>query len=1013
MHKPSSAVTARVRRWMHERLEPAIHRTVQPAAIMGWQVDGEPVPFTQARHAQYSAIAVGDAWGQPWSTLWLRLSGQVPAVASGERAELVIDLGFDGAQPGFQAEALVYRPDGSIVKAIEPDNVYVPLEGTPGSDFELFIEAAANPDVGERFVHFSPTALGDRATAGTAPLYVLRRCDVALLQESVWNLLHDVRVLLSLAEQLDGHSTRHAEIMRALDQAVDAVDPHDVVATAEAGRQSLAAVLAQPAAASSHRIYAVGHAHIDSAWLWPVRETQRKIARTFANVLALQHEHPEMVFAASSAQQYQWMKQHQPALYQRIREAIAAGNFVPVGSMWVESDTNLPGGEALVRQFVQGKNFFLHEFGIDTQEVWLPDSFGYTAALPQIARAAGARWMLTQKMSWNETNTMPHHTFLWEGLDGTRIFTHFPPVDTYSANLRSDELARAERQYAEKGFARSSLVPYGHGNGGGGPTRDMVAAARRLANLEGSPTVRLSSPSEFFAEAEAEYERPPVWSGEMYLEFHRGTYTSQAAMKRGNRRSEHLLREAELWATHAAVTGDFTYPYDELNDLWQQVLLLQFHDILPGTSIAWVHQEAREQYRRIENRVHTIIANALGSVAGEGDEDLRANAGPYPVRGVAFGEIATPVLVGAGAVRVERTASGITIENDHVRAVIDAHGRLSSLVSRRSGREREVLMREHYGNQLVVHRDTPTQWDAWDIDEHYRRHSSEVLDVRDVTVDENAQSATVTIERTWNNSVFEQEIRLDADAESLLITTRADWNEQQKLVKMGFALDIFTERATSEIQFGHVHRPLHTNTSWDAARFETVAHRWVHVGEPHFGVAIANDATYGHDMTRLTTARGDVGTLVRLSLVRSPLYPDPTTDQGTHVWQVSIRPDSQIPDAVAEGYRLNVPLRSHRGARAVAPLIASDNPAIVVEAVKLAEDRSGDVIVRLYEACGGRAEGTIRVSCAFTGVHSTDLLERSGAEGLRAPGVRRIDDSTVHVSLRAFEIATLRLQRSA
>ncbi|WP_374101071.1 alpha-mannosidase, partial [Streptomyces phytophilus] len=356
----------------------------------------------------------------------------------------------------------------------------------------------------------------------------------------------------------------------------------------------------------------VGHAHIDSAWLWPVRETVRKCARTFTNMTALAAEYPELVFACSSAQQYAWMKERHPEVFDRIRKAVAAGTWAPVGGMWVEADGNLPGGEALARQLVHGRRFFEEEFGIGQAGVWLPDSFGYTAAYPQLARLAGAEWFLTQKLSWNETNRLPHHTFAWEGIDGTRIFTHFPPVDTYNAELTGAELAHAERNFADKGPATRSLVPFGFGDGGGGPTRSMLEKARRLRDLEGSPRVKSGAPDAFFAAARAEYERLPVWRGELYLENHRGTYTSQARTKRGNRRSEALLREAELWAATAAVRAGAPYPYERLAAVWERVLLNQFHDILPGTSIAWVHRQAEQVYGEVRAELEAIIAEALG-----------------------------------------------------------------------------------------------------------------------------------------------------------------------------------------------------------------------------------------------------------------------------------------------------------------------------------------------------------------------------------------------------------------
>ncbi|MFK3678614.1 alpha-mannosidase [Microbacterium sp. NPDC090218] len=1003
MHDNAALVEARIERFVVERLRPALYARTTALELASWMVPAEPVPFEKAVTQSFEDFEVGTPWGRAWSTMWLRIRGVVPDVGDGQRAELMFDLGFDDAEPGFQAEGTVYRPDGSIVKAVEPRNAYVPLEGAAGEPFELYLEAAANPDVAAGFRYFQPTALGEWETAGDAPLYTFRRADIAVLETTVWELLQDVAVLRSLSGELPVHSPRRAEIVRALERMIDAADPDDIAGSAPAARTELASVLSHPASASAHRVHAVGHAHIDSAWLWPVRETQRKVARTFSNVLSLQQEDPDFAFAASSAQQYAWMKRFQPELFARMRAAVAEGRFIPAGGMWVESDTNMPGGEALARQFVRGKRFFLEEFGVEPLDVWLPDSFGYSAALPQIARAAGSRWMLTQKMSWNESNRMPHHTFRWEGLDGSRIFTHFPPVDTYNAQLTGEELARAERQYAEKGRANTSLVPFGFGDGGGGPNREMLAAAARLRSLEGSPTVTLSTPRRFFEIAEAEYPDPPVWTGEMYLEFHRGTYTSQARTKRGNRRSEHALREAELWATAAALRGE-TYPYDELERLWEVVLLQQFHDILPGSSIGWVHREAERRYAEVLASTERIIAGALTVVAGSGESELVANAGPYAGEGTAAMGIAAVQGTGAPAA-VTRTTSGFVLENEHLTVSIDSAGLVTSLVARATGRD--AIAAGERGNLLQLHRDTPTRWDAWDIDEHYRRHVTDVTDAVSVDIVPHPTAAIVCVIRESGGSRITQTLTLGPDGDALDIETTVDWHERQKLLKLAFPFDVHADRATSEIQFGHVHRPTHANTSWDAARFETVAHRWVHVGEPGFGVAVANDATYGHDITRTAGKHGGTTTTVRLSLLRAPLYPDPDADQGTHTFRVSVRPSSSIADAVREGYRLNLPMRPLRGAGPVEPLLAVSSDAVVVEAVKLAEDRSGDLIVRLYEAHGGRAAATLSCAFAFDGVIETDLLERE----LDPSAIRRVEGRTVRLELRAFQLVTLRLRR--
>ncbi len=603
MHNDSASILPRVERLQREHLVAARYRRTAPLTITAWSVPDEPVPFAEARRQAYEPFSVGERWGRPWGTVWFHAAGPVPTDwrdQPGTAVELVADLGFGTHQAGFAAEATAYGSDGVIIKAIEPRNQWVPVTG---DRVDVFLEAAANPDVGGAWT-FAPTPYGDKATAGDELLYRLVRLELGLLDQQVWELEQDLVALVGLGQELPESSQRRAQILRALDLAVDAVDPDDVVGTVEDARARLAEVLRRPAAASAHRVRAVGHAHIDSAWLWPTRETVRKVARTFSNVCDLiertaSTDAAEFVFAASSAQQYAWLKESYPELFDRVKRHVRTGRFVPVGGMWVESDTNLPGGEALARQFVLGKQFFLDEFGVETEEVWLPDSFGYSAALPQIVAASASRWFLTQKISWNETNVMPHHTFRWEGIDGTRIFTHFPPVDTYNSELSAAELARAERQYAEKGAGTMSLVPFGFGDGGGGPTREMVAAAVRTRDLEGSPTVTLGSPRQFFLDAEADYPAAPVWSGELYLEFHRGTYTSQARTKQGNRRSEHLLREAELWATAATVRRGAPYPVEALNRAWRTVLLQQFHDILPGTSIAWVYAEAERNYAEV------------------------------------------------------------------------------------------------------------------------------------------------------------------------------------------------------------------------------------------------------------------------------------------------------------------------------------------------------------------------------------------------------------------------------
>lgn len=1037
MHHDEPLVEARIARLVRDRIDPAVLRRSAPVTIEAWQVPDEPVPFAEAVAAEYTPFHVGDAWGgRPWGTTWFRVRGTVPSdfgADPGTTVELRVDLGFSKRQPGFQAEGLAWRPDGTTIKGIEPLNDTLPVEPGPDGSFELYVEAAANPDIGgDDFQGATP--LGSRSTAGTEPIYRLRALELVERDDTVWELQQDFWVLRGLMAELPTDGTRGADVLRGLERAADTLDPDDVAGTAAATREVLAPLLAVGAAGSAGRAIAVGHAHIDSAWLWPVRETIRKCARTFSNVLDLMDRDPDFTFACSSAQQYAWIRDGYPSIWERIKQRVAEGRWIPVGGMWVESDTNLPGGEAVARQFVAGKRLFLEEFGVDTPEAWLPDSFGYSGALPQIVRAAGSKWFVTQKPSWNETNVIPHTSFHWEGIDGSRVLTHLPPADTYNSDVSPEDLHRGERQNKERGVANTSMLLYGFGDGGGGPTREMVASARRQHDLDGSPRVDLGTPAQVFEELERVLPEPAVWSGEMYLEFHRGTYTSQIRTKQGNRRSEHLLREAELWAATAAVRHGAEYPYDELESVWHTVLLQQFHDILPGSSIAWVYENAEAEYARVAEVLEELIGTATTALASGGATALagvgaaRAGAGvgallDAPTEagtaggasgGGADGVVrfnASPVTAGgvtalggspssaAEAVPPVRSGDRFVFETGVVTATIDADGHVVSLVERASGRD--AVAPGAVAAQYTVFRDTPNQWEAWDIDRAYQRNGT-VLSATGVEVD----GTTLVVTRPFGSSSVTTRYSAVAGQPELHIETEVEWHERQKLLKLAFPLDVRAASASSEIQFGHIDRPTHQNTSWDMARFETSAHRWVHVAEPGFGVAVANDSTYGHDITRSTRADGGTTTLVRESLLRAPTFPDPHADQGHHVFRTVLRVGASVLDAADSGYRLNLPVRSVPGSATVDPLVTVSSPQVFVEAVKLAEDRSGDVVVRLYEATGGRA-ADVGVSFGFDvdAVEAVDLLERPLGSGTWEAG------EPVVLTLRPFEIVTLRVRR--
>ncbi|WP_017203473.1 glycoside hydrolase family 38 C-terminal domain-containing protein [Microbacterium algeriense] len=997
MHDDTSLTVGRVKRVLEERVRPAIHSASVPLEVAAHQLPGEPIAPADGRGLDFQPAAVGELWGPAWGTTWFKLTGRVPADWAGRRVEALIDLGFDVNMTGFQCEALAYRPDGTPIKSINPRNQWVPIAEAAAGDepVELYLEGASNPVLLD-YHPFLPTQEGDILTSSKEPLYRLRRLDLAVFEPEVFDLSLDLEVLFELQAELPATSPRRMRILQALDDALDVLDLQHIVETAGDARARLADVLAAPAEASAHRISAVGHAHIDSAWLWPVRETIRKVARTTSSMTTLIEEQPDFQYGMSSAQQYAWIKEHRPEVWERVKAAVAAKRFLPLGGMWVESDTVMPTGESLVRQFSHGQRFFEREFGIRSKGVWLPDSFGYSPALPQLMRRAGFEWFFTQKISWNQQNVFPHHSFLWEGIDGSQVFTHFPSMDTYNSQLSGMEVAKASRQFKENRLSSRSIAPVGWGDGGGGTTREMTGKAERLRDLEGSAQVVWEHPDVFFDAAKAELPNPAVWVGELYLELHRGTLTSQHATKALHRWAEHALVEAELWAATDAVRTGAAYPQAELDRLWQAVLLHEFHDILPGTSIAWVHREAVAVLSDVLSDARDIADAARRSLAGEGDRELRfepTSVGRGRALGAAFVAEST-----ATPVSLKEEDGGWRLENELVSVLVSGEGLIVSAVDRASGRETVAAGRA--ANLFQLHQDFPNMWDAWDIDRYYRNSVDDLTAVSSIQASLVNGVAQIVVVRPFSESTITQTILLAPDSRTVLLRNEVDWHETEKLLKLAFPLDIQAAHTEAETQFGYQARVTHTNTSWEAAKFETSMHRFVLVREQDFGAALVNDSIYGYDTTREVGEDG-VTTTVRLSLLRAPRFPDPDTDHGPHEIEVGFVIGADAAIATAEGIRINSLPTVIRGAREVEPLVEVSGEGIVVSAVKLADDGSGDVIVRVYEALGRRAVGELWVGFDHREVREVSLIEDD------------IDDARTggELRLRPFEVRTLRIAR--
>ncbi|WP_113719043.1 alpha-mannosidase [Arthrobacter dokdonensis] len=1006
MHDDIPLTIGRARRVLDERIVPAVYGTTIPLEVSWHELPGEPISPTEGLALHFEPYEVGTPWGAAWGTTWFRLRATVPPEWAGRRIDALVDLGFDKNMPGFQCEGLVYRPDGSPVKSINPRNqwILVQEEAAGGESIELFLEAAANPVLLD-YHPFLPTQEGDILTSSKRPLYATRRMELAVFEREVHELALDIEVLLELQEELP-QGPRRMRILQALDDALDELDLQQIPATATAARAVLAPILASPAESSAHRISAVGHAHIDSAWLWPVRETIRKVARTASSMTELIEQDDDFLFGMSSAQQYAWVKEHRPEVWERIVAAVAAGRFLPLGGMWVESDTVMPTGESIVRQFAYGQRFFREEFGIEPKGVWLPDSFGYSPALPQLMKRAGFQWFFTQKISWNQVNKFPHHTFLWEGIDGSRVFSHFPSMDTYNSQLSGAEVAKAAKQFRENRLASGSIAPVGWGDGGGGTTREMTGKASRLRDLEGSARVHWEHPDEFFTRARTELANPPVWVGELYLELHRATLTSQHRTKQGNRRTEHLLIEAELWSATAAVSVGFAYPYDELDECWRQVLLQQFHDILPGTSIAWVHRETVQEYARVTKRLEAIIADALAALTGSGESAIVVNPAPFARSGVrALSATPATELNPTEPVRLEEVSDGYVLTNELVRVSISRAGLVTSALDLSTGRD--AIPAGQAGNLLQLHQDFPNMWDAWDVDRYYRNRVEDIRCVEALDAEVGSGGvARVRVQRTFSDSAIDQTLSLAPGSRTLEITQTVDWHETEKFLKLAFPLDVHAEHTIAETQFGANKRVTHTNTSWEAAKFETSMHRYVLVEEPGFGVALVNDSTYGYDMTR-DSVDGHVTTTLRLSLLRAPRFPDPETDQGRQTHRFGLVIGTSVAGATEEGVLLNLDGRSLRGDHGFSPLVSIDG-GIVVSSVKLADDRSGDLVVRVYEPIGRRTTGALSVHAPVAQATTVSLLE--GPLGAQENPESPMDDGVVTLALAPFEVRTMRFR---
>jgi alpha-mannosidase len=977
------------------RLAGLVHPERAPADRLSLSPPVGRIDHAAATRLPYRDARLGEQLGPLFATYWMRVEAGVPEAWAGARVDLLLDtrseatLWLDGrAVQGLNSAASQPRPDATLVRS-----------AVGGERLSFEVEIACN----------DPFGYGERGQGAHGPYralspFVLDACELLRFDPDAWRLQFDFAVLRAL-ECEDGVDPSFAgELLAQLNTFCNVWDAEDRATWAPAG-EILARLYERHAAGGPHQLSAVGHAHLDTAWLWPLEESWRKAQRTFSTQVRLMDEYPEHVFAASQAQHYAWVKERDPALWDDIRERVARGQWVPVGGTWIEPDCNLPSGESLARQLLHGQRFFERELGRRCTELWQPDVFGYTGQLPQLMREAGMSRFLTQKLSWNRFNAPEHHTFTWQGIDGSEVLTHFPPADTYNAEATVPELRRSMRAYRDHDRSRESLLVFGHGDGGGGPTRGMLERLRRARDLRGLPGTAIRNPEVFFDRLEADAGELRTIVGELYFEYHRGTYTTQAELKRLNRRCEAALHDAELLAAVAARLGRADYPREALAEAWRVLLVSQFHDILPGTSIAEVNERARRDLAGVEATADRLAASASAAAGDGGDDAVPVNTIGWRRRevvrdpGGTLGLAEAPPygvgrVVQAGAedgVTLERTADGgAVLENAHLRATLTPGGDVAELLHRATGRQ--VLAAP--GNRLELYEDRPNEWDAWDIDPFHletRKDCAPAAGIAETHAD--ALRAEVAFERPVGaRSRLRQVVRLDAGARRLEIHTSATWHEDHRLLKVAFPLAVHAPDATYETAFGAARRPTHFSTRHDLARYEVPGHRWADLSEHGFGVALLTDSRYGYSA---------LGGTVRISLLRAPKEPDPGADMGEHRFAYAILPHDggwQHGGVVGEARAFNAPLRWGTGAPG-APWAEVDAAGLVLDTVKLAED-SDALVLRLYEAHGGRGRARIRLGLPFTRARRSNLLEDD-------LGPADVEGDAILLDFRPWEIVTL------
>ncbi|KAE8149958.1 galactose mutarotase-like domain-containing protein [Aspergillus avenaceus] len=1010
--------------------------------------------FKDATSHEFTHTHIGASFGPSWSTHWFRIRLTVPEeLRQKERLEFHWDANNEG---------LVWTEDGRPLQGLtgggERIEWVIPDAWRDGKEHTFYIEMACNGMFGN--------APGGDSIQPPAPdkYYNLHKAQITAVNVEARALFYDFWIIGDAAREFPGDSWESHEANMVGNAIIDAFIAGDGShASIKEGRKIAKRYLGDKVDSSQVYdtdtqpiVYAIGHCHIDTCWLWPWAETKRKVARSWSNQCDLMERYPEHRFACSQAQQFKWLKQYYPSVFDRVKSWVKKGNFQPIGGSWVEHDTNLPSGESLVRQFLYGQRFFESHFGERSTTFWLPDTFGYSTQIPQVCRLAGMGRFFTQKLSWNNINNFPHTTFKWVALDGSQVICHMAPSETYTASAHFGDVKRSVTQHKSMDKDNTSLLVFGKGDGGGGPTFEHLEKLRRCRGLSDKvgllPRVKMGeSVDDFFARLEKKISKGTelaTWYGELYFELHRGTYTTQANMKRNNRKAEFLLREIEYLSTLASLTQTkmgYQYPKKEIDDMWENVLLCQFHDCLPGSSIEMCYDDSGKLYKEVfetGQKVRKQALEALGVIDKRLGENLVAiNTLPWSRSSV----VKLPSKLGHSDRQEYTIVSGQTglikhqskpvissqvsvseiqpqvfrLENSKLR--VDIHnGVITSLFDVEA--KREVIATGGKAGQLVIFDDKPLYWQGWDV-EVYHLESRKELHASKTTIYENdpyrASVVTETKigENSWVKTIISLSAAIGDEPSYVEFESEVEWQENMKFLKVEFPVDITNTEASYETQYGIIRRPTHYNTSWDMAKFEVCCHKWADLSENGYGVSVLNDSKYGF---------ATCGNLMRLSLLRAPKAPDAHADMGRHHIRYAILPHAGPLDSrtIRAGYNFNHPLvleaASGLDANSVFGSISiSGSPSLILDVVKRGEDdedvsrgdlprRSGrSIVVRIYESLGGKSRGTIHTKFPVKKAWKCNILEDDETALDLSKGKETID---VGIELRAYEVATYRLQ---